>query len=108
MNVNRRDKVIYDQPKTFEERLKVARECRKCLNVRMPILVDGIDNAVCKAYSAAPVRCYLIGKDGRIVYMEGRGPRGLKPDLLAKALAKMFPPPREGEKAGEAGAAPSN
>ncbi len=66
----------------------------------MPFLVDEIDNAVSKAYAAAPVRTYLIGKDGRIVYMEGRGPRGFKPDLLAKELAKMFPKPPEGRKPG--------
>ena len=68
------------------------------MKIKMPVLVDGMDNAVSKAYSAAPVRSYLIGKDGRIVYMEGRGPWGFKPELLAKALAKMFPSPREGEK----------
>jgi hypothetical protein len=103
MGVNKRDKVVYDQPKTFEERLKVARDCRKCLKFKMPILVDGMDNAVCKAYSAAPVRTYLIGTDGRIVYMEGRGPWGFKPPLLEKELAKMFPKPAAGKGEAKAG-----
>jgi hypothetical protein len=67
----------------------------------MPFLIDGMDNAVNKSYAAAPVRSYLIGKDGRIVYMDGRGPRGFRPALLSKALAKMFPKPPEEEEPAE-------
>ena len=93
--------MVYNRPRTFEERLKIARDCRRCMKIEMPVLVDGIDNAVSKAYSAAPVRTYLVGRDGRIAYMEGRGPRGFRPDLVARELARMFPEARGG---GERGA----
>ena len=89
---NRRDNVIYKQPKTLEERKKVALDCRKCLKVTMPILVDGMDNAAEKAYAAGPVRMYVIGTDGRIGYMGGVGPWGFKPPELKSFLEKLFPP----------------
>lgn len=84
--------MIYKQPKTFEERKKVAKDCRKCLEVTMPVLVDGMDNAAEKAYAAGPVRMYVIGTDGRIGYMGGIGPWGFKPPELKSFLEKLFSP----------------
>ena len=35
---------------------------------------------------ALPDRLYLVGKDGKITYAGGRGPRGFKPDELEDAI----------------------
>jgi hypothetical protein len=39
-----------------------------------------------RAYAAFPDRLYLVGKDGKLVYTGGKGPRGFKPDELEDAL----------------------
>lgn len=60
------------------------------MKITMPTLVDGMDNAAGNAYAAAPVRMYVIGTDGKIAYMGGRGPWGFSPAEMEKFLAKMF------------------
>jgi hypothetical protein len=52
----------------------------------MPMVVDGIDNAVASAYGGWPDRLYLVGRDGTIVYLGGEGPFGFKPDELEQAI----------------------
>ena len=52
----------------------------------IPAVVDGMDNAVAKAYAAAPDRLYLIAKDGTVAYQGRRGPFGFLPDELGEAI----------------------
>ena len=52
----------------------------------MPALIDGMDDAVNKAYQALPDRLYLVGKNGEIAYAGDRGPFGFKPDELETAI----------------------
>ena len=74
------------EPKTEEEREAVASTCAANLRLRMPIVVDGVENAVASAYGGWPDRLYLIGKDGRISFQGGEGPFGFKPEALARAI----------------------
>ncbi len=55
MESNSRLGVRLPQPKTYEERMAVARTCATKLNYRMPLLVDSIDDTVGNQYSAMPV-----------------------------------------------------
>ncbi len=78
---------LVEEPLTLEERNAVATVClAKTALEGMPAVVDGIDNAVEKAYAAAPDRLYLIGRDGTVVYQGGRGPFGFLPAELEKAI----------------------
>ena len=52
----------------------------------MPAVIDKIDNKANDAYSGHPDRLYLVGKDGKIAYAGGRGPRGFRPDELEDAI----------------------
>lgn len=52
----------------------------------LPALVDGIDDAVNRAYAAQPDRLFLVGRDGKIAYTGGRGPGGFKPAELEDAI----------------------
>jgi len=52
----------------------------------MPMLVDSIDNGVEESYIALPMRLYLIGRDGRIVYTGERGAFGFNPDSWEAAI----------------------
>ena len=61
----------------------------------MPALIDGMDDAVNKAYQALPDRLYLVGKNGEIAYAGDRGPFGFKPDELETCLLYTSPSPRD-------------
>ncbi len=76
---------VYD-PKTMEERRKVAARCESELKYEIPTLVDDIDDSVNRAYAAMPTRLYLIGTDGRVAYAGGLGPFGFKPQELKVAV----------------------
>jgi hypothetical protein len=50
------------------------------------MLVYAIDNTVEEQYIALPMRLYLIGKEGTIVYTGERGPFGFNPDTWEAAI----------------------
>lgn len=56
------------------------------LRMTAPIYLDGMDNAVERAFGAWPERLFAIGVDGRIAYQGDKGPYGFNPDELAAFL----------------------
>lgn len=94
--------IAIKEPKTYEERCKVAGECIKSMKLSIPALVDDMKDTAEKAYSGWPDRFFLVGKDGKIAYVGERGPRGFKPDdveALLKKLPKLGEPKEEDKKA---------
>ena len=87
---NRRQSISYATPKTFEERKTIAKACEVGLSLKIPIIIDKMDDAVEKAYSAWPDRFYIIGKDGKIAYVGGRGPRGFITSQAREELLKLI------------------
>ncbi len=83
---NVKDNVIFASPRDFAEREGLAGACVRKLGLELPALVDGIDNAVERAYTAWPDRFYVIDKQGRIVLKSGPGPFGFKPDAVRAVL----------------------
>ncbi len=81
-------KISFEQPKTFEERVDVAKEMCSALEFTMPTLIDGIDNKVGDVYSGWPDRLYLVGRDGKIAFQGARGPFGFRPPDLEAAIKK--------------------
>lgn len=83
---------IYE-PTSLVERKAVARKCVAKLNLEVPCLVDGMDNAVGSAYDALPDRIFVVDTEGNIAVRSDHGPWGFKPgvDETAKWLAKRFP-----------------
>lgn len=73
-------------PATMETRRAAAAECEAALRYGIRTLVDGLDDAVSRAYAARPTRLYLIGLDGRVVYASGPGPVGFRPADLRDAI----------------------
>ena len=86
---NRRSGVAVHDPTTEDERRAVATACAARLEVRMPMVVDGIDNAVGSAYGGWPDRLYLVTRDGRIAYQGGDGPFGFRPAELERAIEAL-------------------
>ena len=83
---NRHSRVSVFEPRSDGGRLEVAATCAANLRMRMPMVVDKIDNAVASTYGGWPDRLYLVGRDGTIVYLGGEGPFGFKPDELEQAI----------------------
>jgi hypothetical protein len=81
------DQPIVEEPITFEERRKVAASCARDMTLEaIPTLVDGMDDAVNRAYAAAPDRLYLISKAGLVAYRGAPGPFGFDPEALGAAI----------------------
>lgn len=80
---------IYD-PKTIEERRKVAGSCESALQYGIRTYVDEMDDAVMTAHAAWPERLYLVGLDGRVCYASGLGPWGFKPAELKAAIDTLL------------------
>jgi hypothetical protein len=87
---NRRSGVSVRDPRTQDERLAVAGTCAVGLRMRMPMAVDGADNAVASVYGGWPDRLYLVGRDGTIAYQGGDGPFGFKPAELGRAIEALL------------------
>jgi hypothetical protein len=82
--------IVVLQPRSLEERSKVATQCHAKLDVTIPLLVDTIDDRVGHAYSSMPDRLYLIDPEGKVAYQSGRGPFGFKPGELEQSLIGLL------------------
>ena len=83
---NRSEEIAFADPTSLEERAAAAEACVLRLRTRIPVLLDGVDDAVALAYGGWPDRLYLIGRDGRVAFQGERGPDGFKPEELAAAI----------------------
>jgi hypothetical protein len=83
---NRREEIAVVDPTSLDERAAAADACVLRLRTRIPVLLDGLDDAVALAYGGWPDRLYLIGRDGRVAFQGGRGPDGFRPEELAAAI----------------------
>ncbi|MCP4096273.1 MAG: hypothetical protein GY748_08525 [Planctomycetaceae bacterium] len=95
---------IVEEPVSTEERNQIAKDFVESLGIKIPTLLDKIDDKTGTDYAAHPDRLYLIGKDGRVAYAGGRGPSGFKPDELRAAIRVEL----GGEAAGDSGDSPVN
>lgn len=86
MESNDRRQIVIAQPQTDAERFTVATTCRKHLDLKIPMLVDTIDDKVGRAYSGMPSRLYVLDASGHIAYKSGRGPFGFKPAEMEQSL----------------------
>ena len=89
MDSNVESEVVFDQPKSFEARVDLARTFMDRMKVETDTFVDDIRNTALACYAAWPERIYVIDREGRIVYKGGMGPFYFKPDELRKFLEDM-------------------
>ena len=83
---NREDNIRVFDPTTDAERRRTVESCAARLPVRIPVVIDGIEDGVAAAYGAWPDRLYLVGRDGRIAFQGGTGPFGFLPEELEAAI----------------------
>ena len=95
MSSNVKDGVLFASAKTSEERVDTAATCVVKLAIKMPALVDGIDNRIERAYTGWPDRLYVVGTDGRIRFKSAPGPFGFSTADLEQSLQHMLSPSNE-------------
>ncbi len=74
---------------TLEERTKVAKGAAESLGLKIPLLVDDMENTLAEAYSAHPDRIFVLDAGGKVAYSGGRGPFGFDVDEMVAALADL-------------------
>ena len=89
MDSNVKESFVFDQPKTFEERKRLAKVLVERLEYRLPLAVDTLDNQAEKIFAAWPERIYILGAGGRVLYKGDMGPFGFHPEDAEKALAAL-------------------
>ena len=87
---NEKEGILIHQHTTLPERRTAAARCAQDLGLAIPVLVDGMDDAGCKAFSAWPERIYILGVDGDIAYQGGHGPYDFRVDEAREALADLL------------------
>ena len=92
MKQNEQQGIEYKDPKTDDEREKVAGDCAKALKLTIPMLIDDVQNTAQKAYAGWPDRLYVIGRDGKVAFRGELGPKGFKPADAEAALKKALGP----------------
>ena len=90
MESNDRVGVAVAQPKSNLQRTEVATQCHDLLEMNMPVLVDGVDDRVGRAYSGMPDRLYVIDRAGKVAFKSGRGPFWFNPDEMEQALIMLL------------------
>jgi thiol-disulfide isomerase/thioredoxin len=90
MESNDRLGVVAAQPRTYDERAKVAQTCGQLLGLGFPMLVDTIDDRAGNLYSGMPGRLYVIDRQGKIAFKSGRGPYLFKPAELEHSLVLLL------------------
>lgn len=86
MESNIKQGVVFRSPASFLEREAIAGSCVRKLNIRIPALLDGLDNRTEAAYTGWPDRLYVIGRDGKVVFKSAPGPFGFHPRNMEAAL----------------------
>ena len=89
MEVNKKESVVFDNPKHYDERTNLAGTCAINLGIEFPALVDTIENTTEIAYTAWPDRLYVIDSAGRVAFKSDAGPFGFRTELLSDALERL-------------------
>ena len=89
VSMNRDEDILVNDPASNDDRVEVAQTCALRLKIRMPVVVDDIDDQIASAYGALPDRLYLIGADGKVAFQGEPGPFGFKPEALEDAIREV-------------------
>lgn len=77
---------VIPQTSTVSERLANLRQFVSLSGITMPAVVDDEKGSVRQAYASWPIRLYVVGTDGKIIYKGRQGPYGFRVSELAAWL----------------------
>ncbi len=89
---NIRDGVLFASPRSDDDRTSTAQACVRNLGIRIPAVLDHIDNRTERAYTGWPDRIYVIDRNGRIVFKSAPGPYGFSMGELERLLPDIARP----------------
>lgn len=90
MQSNIKEKVVFKNPTSPAERHDVATSCVRKLHIRIPALIDGIDNQVERQYTAWPDRLFVIDRTGVVRYKSEPGPFGFDAKKLEVSIKETL------------------
>ena len=90
MQSNEDDDVLLTQPTTLEERFAAAREGVARMRLTLPVLVDGMHDAVGEAFAAWPERIFVVDAGGVIAFRSGPGPWEFDPEVAQASLEALL------------------
>ena len=82
--------VKVESHKTLDDRQEAAEGCSEASVLKVPILLDDMEDTAAKAYSAHPERFFILGTDGKIAYAGKRGPFGVDLDAMEARLKALL------------------
>ena len=91
MKINLDQKVVFANPKSYDEKTEVASICAYKLGIEFPTLIDDFSSSTEHAYTAWPDRLYVLDQNGRIAHKSTPGPFGFKPEEVASTLQRLLP-----------------
>jgi tetratricopeptide (TPR) repeat protein len=86
---NERESIVLPPAATMDEQHQHASMCVRKLHIDFPALLDGLDGAAEKAYSAWPSKAVLVNREGQIVFSTGLNELDFKPDQLEAAIRNL-------------------
>ena len=90
MESNIKQNVVFASPKSMEERRQLAGSCVRNLHLKIPALLDPLDNGTEAAYTGWPDRIYVIDREGKVAYKSKPGPFGFHAEELSKQLEVLL------------------
>lgn len=84
------ENIIVVDPKSDEERTKVASACQIALDIQMPLLIDTMDDEVEEKYISLPMRLFVVDAAGKIAYTGDRGPFGFNTETWEAAIKDLL------------------
>jgi hypothetical protein len=90
LSANEQAGIRLKQHSKLDERLAAAQLCAQELELRIPTLVDGMDNLASELFAAWPERIYIIDKGGSVYYRGGYGPYDFNPAEARESLTKLL------------------
>jgi len=79
---------MYNQTKTIEDRLAVAKEFIDDFQFEIPVVVDSVENNFEKKYAPWPLRAFVI-KNGTLIYKAQPGEKMLEMKEITDILCKL-------------------
>jgi ankyrin repeat protein len=83
---NERDRILRRQPRTFDKRLALANEFQARLGVKVPIVVDPMDNWAWRSVGGGPNMAVVTDRQGRVLARQGWVDGKTLDELVAKAV----------------------
>ena len=91
MESNLTEEVCYLQPRSQEDRVRIASDFARRFHYPIPLAIDTMADTANRVYAGWPERLFIIGEDGRILYQGGMGPFNYKPEEVRAWLVQKFP-----------------